>query len=252
MIPPGELPLEVWLTFWRWTRWYHSYTVDGLEHVLTGTPMLITGYHGRPAAYDMCILTVEIYERLGYLPHGMLNASVDNFPALKWLCDAIGYFTNDTTDAKKIVAALRRGEHLIITPGAAFEGSRSHLDRYRVRWGGHMGYLRLALKYKLPIVPVGAAGVDDAYIGLNDGTALAKRLGLPRGLAVWFGLGPFGIFPFSLPFPVKMHQIIGKPIDLPRVDPQDPRQLLPLHAMVIAKVQALIDLARRRVRAGKV
>lgn len=253
MIPIDELPLEIWLGFWRYARWYHRYTVEGLEHVLTRRPMLIVGYHGRPAAYDMCILTVQIYERLGYLPHGLLNASVDSIRPLKWLCDAIGYFTNDTTDAEKMAAALRRGEHLIVTPGAALEGSRSYRDRYRVRWGTHMGYLKLALKYHLPIVPVGAAGVDDTYIGLNDGTALARGLGLPRGLALWFGLGPFGVFPFSLPFPVKMHQIIGEPIELPRdIDPENRERLLPLHKMVTGKVQELLDQARRRVRECRV
>ncbi len=116
-----------------------------------------------------------------------------------------------------------------------------------------MGYLRFALKYRLPIVPVGAAGVDDAYIGLNDGTALAHRLGLPRGLAVWFGLGPLGVFPFSPPFPVKMHQIIGAPIELPRgVDLKNPQVLLPLHELVTRKVQHLLDVACRRVREGRV
>lgn len=252
MIPANELPLEVWLAFWRYKRWYHRYTVEGLETLLTDRPMLITGYHGRPAAYDMCILTVQLYEQLGYLPHGMLNASVDDIPALKWLCDCIGYFTNDTSDAERIATAVRRGEHLIITPGAAFEGARSYRDNYRVRWGKHVGYLRLALKYNLPIVPVGAAGADGAFIGLNDGMALSRRFKwMPRGWALWLGLGPLGIYPFSPPFPVKMHQIIGEPIDFrdAGVKPDaDRTALLPLHERVTGEVQKLLDRARRRVR----
>ncbi len=136
MIPPGELPLEIWLAFWRWMRWYHRYTVDGLEHLLTRRPMLITGYHGRPTAWDMCILTVQIYEHLGYLPHGMLNPSIEAFPALKGLFDAIGYFTNDTTDSKKIAAAVRRGEHFIITPGGSSKGHAATVIAIRCAGAG--------------------------------------------------------------------------------------------------------------------
>jgi hypothetical protein len=239
----ASVPLRVWLSVWRTLRWYHRYRVEGLENLLGGEAMLIVGYHGRPMAFDMCILTVELYERLGYLPHGITNSSVDALPGLRWLSDGLGFFAGDEAG---MAAAVARGEHLIVTPGAALEGSRSVLHRYQVQWGEHLGYLRLALRYGLKVVPVAAAGCDDAYIGLNDGYELAKRVGLPRGWALWFGLGPLGLFPFSPPFPVQFRQIVGTPIDLNaggRVDPDDRKALLRLHARVTDAVQELLDRA---------
>jgi hypothetical protein len=182
------------------------------------------------------------------MPHGITNGSVDTVPGLRWLSDGLGFFAGDEPG---IAAAVARGEHLILTPGAALEGSRSYRHRYEVQWGEHLGYLRLALRYGLKIVPVGAAGCDDAYIGLNDGYELAKRVGLPRGWALWFGLGPLGLFPFSPPFPVRFHQIVGKPIDLKQhgvTDPDDRTALLRLHGHVTDTVQKL--LARALARNG--
>ena len=56
---------------------YHRYSVEGLETLVDAPASLIVGYHGRPIAWDMCMLTVALYDRLGYLPHAIFNSSVD-------------------------------------------------------------------------------------------------------------------------------------------------------------------------------
>ena len=134
----------------------------------------------------------------------------------------------------------------MVTPGGPREGCRSFRDRYRVLWGERTGYLRLALKYGLRIVPVGAAGADGAYVGLNDAEALGRRLGLPPRWAylAWIGFGPLGPFPFSPPFPVRVRQLVGEPIDPGPVEPDDRDGLLRLHRRVTGAVQALLDRAR--------
>ena len=64
----------------------------------------------------------------------------------------------------------------MVQPGGTREGSRSSRIRYKVDWGKRTGYLKLALKHGLPIVPAAASGVDDTYIGLNNGLKLAKKI----------------------------------------------------------------------------
>ncbi len=241
---------QVWLAYWRYKQWYHRYSVTGIEHLVDAPPSLIVGYHGRPAAWDMCMLTAALYDRLGYLPHAVLNQSIDKFPGGRDLLNALG-FVAEEGDA--LNAVVRQGEHLVVTPGAATEGSRTFLHRYRVNWGEHLGYLRLALKHRLPIVPVGSSGTDDAYIGLIDGLSLGKLLGMPRGWSLWIGFGPLGLFPFSPAFPVRMHQIIGAAIDPwsePGVHIDDRDSLLRLHHRVTAAVQALLDQARAGASQG--
>jgi 1-acyl-sn-glycerol-3-phosphate acyltransferase len=250
MSAASNLPLKLWLAFWRAGQRYHRYTVVGLEHLNLGRSALIVGYHGRPFAFDMCMLTVAIHDRLGYLPHGIVNRSVRHIPPLRWLTDGLAFVTGDD---QSLGAAVRRGEHIVVTPGGPREAARSFRSNYRVDWGDHLGYLRLALKHKLPIVPVAAAGADGTYIGLTDAYAIGERLGLPHDWAwlPWIGLGPLGIFPFSPPFPVRMHQIVGEPIDpLARgaIDPGNHAALRRLHERVTQRVQTLLDqaLAERR------
>lgn len=241
-----RLPLHVWLAVWRRLQCYHRYRVEGLEHLLDGRASLIVGYHGRPFAFDLCMLTVALYDRLGYLPHGIVHRGVDVLPPLRWLTDGLGFVTGDDD---RLVDAVRRGEHIVVTPGGAREGCRAFWQRYRVRWDGALGYVRLALRHRLPIVPVAAAGVDDTYVGLTDADALGRWLGLPRDWTwlPWVGVGPLGLFPFSPPFPVRFVQRVGAPIDLTDggpIDPTDRAALGRCHRRVQDAVQALLDAVR--------
>jgi hypothetical protein len=237
-----------WLAYWRLWQRYHRYTVEGLEHLDGGHAALIVGYHGRPLAVDMCMLTVALHDRLGYLPHGIVHRGVRAFPAVERFTRELGFFTED---GPELAAAIARGEHIVVTPGGGQEGCRSFWHRYEVSWGERVGYVRLALKHRLPIVPVGTAGVDDRYIGINDAETTGRRLGVPSmwSWTLWLGIGPFGVYPFTPPFPVRLRQLVGAPIDPlaeGEVPPDDREALLRVHRRVVRAVQALLDQARMR------
>jgi hypothetical protein len=66
-------------------------------------------------------------------------------------------------------------------------------------------------------------------------------------LPVWLGLGPTGLWPFSPPWPVKLTQLVGRPIVRHLdggVDVNDRAALLELNREVQGAVQALLDRAR--------
>jgi 1-acyl-sn-glycerol-3-phosphate acyltransferase len=237
-------PLATWLALFGAMRRYHRYEVRGLERLLRRDPCLLVGYHGKPIAYDLCMLTVTLHEHLGYLPHGVVHGAVEEEPVMRWVSRSLGFVTGDGEAVERAVA---RGEHVLVQPGGTREGCRSSRHRYRVDWGDRTGYLRLALRHRLPILPIAAHGVDDGDLGFNDGHALGKRLGAPARLPVWFGLGLWGFFPLSPPFPVKITQIVGEVIDPVAdgpIDPDDPAdrpRLLALHRRVAGAVQSLLD-----------
>jgi len=245
-----NLALAMWLPYWRFWMLYHRYSVEGLEH-LDGKPAkLIAGYHGRGVAIDMCMLNIALYDRLDYMPHSLMHRVTALVPYWHWMLDNLGFFIGD---GPSLAAAVKRGEHVIVTPGGALEACRRWDDSYRVNWGGHLGYLKLAFKYGMPVVPVGAAGADSTYIGLNDGPSFGRRLGIPKNYAylAWMGLGPLGFYPWSPPFPVRLHQIVGTPIDLRAEGVDSVHDLVGLrraHHRIMEAVQDLIDRARARVR----
>ncbi|MCY1078667.1 lysophospholipid acyltransferase family protein [Archangium lansingense] len=244
MKPERNLPQTLWLSGFELLRRYHRYRVIGLETLLEPGAKLIVAYHGRPLAFDQCMLTVVLHERLGYLPHGIIHGAFDENPVMKWLINGLGFVTKD---GPELEAAVARGEHILVQPGGTREGCRSFRHRYEVDWGERTGYLRLAIKYGLPIVPVAGDGVDDAFIGLNDGYALGRRLGAPAGLPVWFGVGATGLWPLSLPFPVRMTQLVGQPFHHhleAGVDVNDREVLRALNREVADAVRELLDRAR--------
>ena len=123
-------------------------------------------------------------------------------------------------------------------------------DNYRVNWGDRAGYIKLAIRRRLPIVPVACAGADGAYIGLWNGEKMAARFGLsPKlGWATWGGLGLLGPYPLSPPIPVRMRQLIGEPIDVSHVDPGDRTAIARMHDEFTRRLQALLDRARNSKR----
>ncbi len=231
-----------WLSFWRAMRIYHRYEVRGFEH-LEGPAALLVGYHGRPLAHDLCMLTVTVHDRFGYLPHGIIHRFLGEAPVLRSFSTGLGFVTSD---GPAITEAIARGEHVLVQPGGTREGCRSFRHRHSVDWGERLGYVRLAIRHRLRIVPIAGRGVDDAYVGLNDGYALGRRVGMPADIPLWLGIGLGGVWPLALPLPVKMTQVIGPPIDpiaLGAGDADDRDALLAIHRSTTKAVQTLLDRA---------
>jgi len=242
------LVLGSWLTFWGGMRRYHRFRVEGFEHLTEPGPALLVAYHARGFAVDVCLLSVEMHERLGYFPHAIFHEGIGRLPILRTMLGALGGVAGDDAILGEAVA---RGEHVIVLPGGGREAFRSACQRYRVDWGERTGYLRLALRLGVPIIPIASRGVDSLYLGLNDGYRLGKRLGVPMQLPCWVATGATGLFPLSLPYPVRLRQRIGARIHLDAdgpVDPHDGERLLGLHRLVTSRVQALLDRPRWRTR----
>lgn len=232
-----------WLAWGATLARWHRYEARGLHHLDGPGPRLILGYHGRYMAFDLIILNHELWRRKGELPVSIMHRYTGRNPVLRWLNDGLESATGDGPELERAVAL---GRDIVLLPGGTREANRSWKVRYTLDWGERLGWLRLALKYRLPVVPVASAGVDDTYFGLNDGYALGKRLKLKDDVPLWFGLGPLGIAPFSPAFPVKFRQVVGPPIDLldgGPVDPSDRNALVSLKTRVVAAMQRCLDEA---------
>lgn len=128
---------------------------------------------------------------------------------------------------ERCLAALRAGEQLLVTPGGLRE-ARPRRDFYRLRWEGRYGFARLALRTGAPVVPLAVVGGGEAYPGLRVGR-----------LSLWS----------PLPLPARLDVVVGAPIPV-EADPAaaaDPARVARLHALALARTQALYDavLARR-------
>lgn len=224
---------------------YFRYSVDGFERLRRPGPKLLVGYHGRPIAWDLFILAGRMNRYLGRPPLSIAHRALFDVPVVGRFFEEIGAIADDDAAIQQAVA---EGQSMLVAPGGELEFSRNALDRHRVRWRGRRGYLRRALEFRIPIIPVGAYGVDLPYLNLADGLALGRAIGLPRSIPLTLALGPTGLLPFSPPFPTRIHQIIGAPIVFDEDPDPSKERLEELNDIVVARVQSNIDEARRLVR----
>ena len=241
MADPERLK-AAWLRYWGLARRYHRYSVEGLDRLASHHgPALLVCYHGRPIAYDLFMLGLALEERTDRRAIGVVHATALEIPVIRDLVTALGWVAGE---GEALSEALADGALVAVQPGGTREGCRSVRHRYEVDWGGRTGYLRLALQHDLPVIPVACRGIDDGYIGFNNGYRLGKKVGMPGRLPLWFGLGPLGFWPWSPPFPVRLTQRIGEPLTLARLGlgpHADYHDLQAAHAQVKAAVQALLD-----------
>ncbi len=116
---------------------------------------------------------------------------------------------------------IARGHSVIAFPEGARGAARSFRDRYQVGRFGRGGAIRAAIENRIPLVPVGIVGAEEAYPRLGDTATLGRLASRDLGLPVlpitptFPLLGPLGL----LPLPSKWVITIGDPISLLELEP---------------------------------
>jgi hypothetical protein len=255
-----------WTGYWQLMRRYHRFEVrawphqpdddgfKGLEYIRgCSGPAMIVGYHGKPGARDMIMLQTLLLTEYGERTHAITHDMVFRIPVVRDLAEGMQLVPRDP---ESIAAAVGRGEKLVITPGGIQEAWASYRDRYKLKWS-RLGYLKLALRYRLPIIPVAGVGSGSAFYGAYDAYRVWKpawdRYGLPEGTGFWVGVGPLGVWPFTPPFPARISQYVGAPIsvadhglDEPDLherfdDPVVKQKVIGLHHHLVAQIQQMLD-----------
>ena len=76
-------------------------------------------------------------------------------------------------------AILRGGGILIDYPGGDYEVFRPWWERNRIKFGDRIGFVRLALRTQVPVVPAVSVGAHETLIVLARGEWVANSSGRP-------------------------------------------------------------------------
>lgn len=219
-----SLPL-VWMVASTWFRAEARH----LERIPAKGPVLLVGNHsGGNLTPDTLVLTLAftsyfgVERRFYQLAHNLIVQH-----PLAGMLRRFGTVAANPENAHK---ALSTGAALLVYPGGDHEVFRPSWERHRVDFGGRKGFLRLALREGVPIVPVVAVGGQETALFLSRGEWLAKLLRLDRlarlktlsiSLAVPWGLN-IGDFALHVPLPAKITVEALEPIDLAERYGEDP------------------------------
>ncbi|HCA93626.1 MAG TPA: glycerol acyltransferase, partial [Cyanobacteria bacterium UBA9226] len=219
--------IESLMPLWEWFyKYYFRVQTDGWHHIPQERNVLLVGSHnGGLAAPDMSMMMYDWFRRFGTEKpaYGLMHANM-------WQLDRqIAKLAAQTgaimAHPKMAIAALEKGASVLVYPGGAQDVFRPHYLRDKIYLAGRQGFIKLALRANVPIVPVISHGAHDTIVVLADFYKEVSKLH-DWGLFPWlFGLNPevfpiylglpwglsFGPLP-NIPLPVQIHTRVCTPI----------------------------------------
>ncbi len=186
---------------------YFTPEVRGLDLLPAEGPALLVGNHSclfyMPEVWTCGQAVISrrgIAAPTYLLAYDLLFAAPGVAPFLRRL----GALPASTGEAQ---SALADGACVMVYPGGDLEACRPWTERNQVDFGGRKGFVRLALRCGVPVVPVVAHGAHHAVMVLTRGDRLARAAGL-RHVRV-------NVFPVLVGFPFGITSILAPPLPMP-------------------------------------
>ena len=204
---------------------YFSPEVRGQANLPASGPALVVGNHsGLFYMPDAWVVGLEIVRRRGLdqPAYAMAYDLLFGIPGVGPFLRRIGAIPAGGQAAEQ---GLAEGGLVVVYPGGDREACRPWTQRDTVDLGGHQGFVRLALRAGVPVVPVVAHGSHDAVVVVSSGERLAKALGLRRIRIKVFPilLAPYGLTTIltpPLPMPSAITIEFLPPLDWTRYGPE--------------------------------
>jgi 1-acyl-sn-glycerol-3-phosphate acyltransferase len=237
-------------------RWFHV-DARGWENVPKAPALFVSNHSGGTSIPDAWGFGFAWHTHFGVRRpiHTLAHEMIFSIPPVGRFFARGGVLRAQPQLGEKVLTEWRRD--LLVMPGGDVDVWRPYRERYKVKFAGRKGYARLALKARVPIVPVANAGAHSTLRVLTDGEPIARLLGFPKlfrasifpvHLSIPWGLA-IGPWP-HLPPPSRLKYRFGKPVlpeggfCAPGEEPS-PERVAAYDARVRAAVQALLDdLAR--------
>ncbi len=221
--------------------------MSGWEH-LPEPPALLIGIHsGAPFVWDAWTVGVQWWRHFGRSRplHGTAHDALMALPGVGSYFRRMGVLP---ASADSIGAALADGRDVALWPGGERDSLRPWTQRDEAVLAGRRGFVRMAIRTGVPIVPIATVGGPDSMPVLATGKRFAKALRLdkiarikmfPIALQVPWGVSP-ALLP-ELPLPTKIRTAFQEPVSLD----SDPER-----ASDDAYVDAQYELVWRRIQEG--
>ncbi|HEX8084268.1 MAG TPA: lysophospholipid acyltransferase family protein [Solirubrobacteraceae bacterium] len=222
---------------------YFRPKVTGLENIPEEGPVLLVGNHsGGTLIADTFVFAYAFIKHFGTerLFHQLVHDVAVNLPILARGLRKYGGMAASHENAER---ALERGAAVLVYPGGDYETYRPSWRQDKIEFAERRGFLRLARKMDVPIVPVVSIGGQETALFLTRGTRLARLTGWDRltriKVAPFQIAPPFGLtfldLPTRIPLPAQITVRVLPPIDLDDIDGQ------PAYAHVTGVMQEALD-----------
>lgn len=215
-------------------RRYFRVKAVGLENVpKRGRAMLVGNHSGGYAIDGAMVLTSMLLEMdPPRLAQGMIEKFMNALPVSSTWMSRCGQLTGLPEHAERLLMDDRL---LMVFPEGAKGTAKLFQERHSLVDFG-TGFIRLALKTKSPIVPLGFVGGGEAVPTVMNSRTLGKLMGVP-----YVPITPYGI---AAPLPAKLVVHYGKPMVFEGSGDEEDSVVKGYVDQVKAEIARLIEAAR--------
>jgi 1-acyl-sn-glycerol-3-phosphate acyltransferase len=199
--------------------------IDGFDR-LPDPPALLIGVHsGAPFVWDAWTVGVQWWRHFGddRRLHGTAHDALMATPGIGAYFRKMGVLP---AAPDSIAGALAAGRDVALWPGGEIDSLRPWVKRDEAVLAGRTGFIKMAIRAGVPIVPIATVGGPDSMPVVMSGRRLAQVLQLdkfarlkmfPFALQAPWGLSP-AMLP-EIPLPTKIRTEFQDPITF-HVDPE--------------------------------
>lgn len=182
---------------------------EGMEKIPASGGALLIGNHAGAIPSDAPVVMHGIERELGRPVYGMADYFFRTVPVVGTLWSRAGGVPARPDNAYRLLR--EQGQLGLVFPEGVKGPSKSYADRYRLRRFGRGGFVEIAMRAGVPVVPIAIVGSEETMPVLFQLPQLAHLLGLPYlpVTANMLAMGPLGIV---VPFPAKLRLRVLDPV----------------------------------------
>lgn len=154
---------------------YHRVDIRGLERIPEGPALYVGNHSGALLSIDSFLWGAKVCVERGveHVPYGLAHEVALGLPVLRQILVPMGAVRASHDNADRL---FREGKKVLVYPGGDVDTMRPWRERNRIKFDGRAGFMRLALRNDVPIIPVVAQGAHSTAIIFDDLPWLARLL----------------------------------------------------------------------------
>jgi 1-acyl-sn-glycerol-3-phosphate acyltransferase len=227
-------------------RSWHRVEWEGLENIPTDGGALLVSNHAGAIPSDAPAIMHGIEEELHRPVYGLADEIFKAMPVIGTLWSRAGGVLAHPDNAYRLLR--EQGQLALVFPEGTKGTGKTYGERYQLRRFGRGGFVQIAMRAGVPVVPIAVVGAEEAMPILYKNGTLAKLLGVPYVplTANMLALGPLGLLPF--PAKIKIRVLEPVPFDVEPDQPRYSRSLIMDESERIRQLiqEALFDMLRQR------
>lgn len=220
---------------------------EGLDKIPTEGGALLVANHAGAIPSDAPTIMHGVETELDRPVYGLADHFFKSTPVVGTLWSRTGGVVAHPDNAYRLLHDQQ--QLVLVFPEGSKGPGKTYNERYRLRRFGRGGFVEIAMRAGVPIIPIAVVGAEESMPILFKVPSVARALGAPYfPVTANMAFGPLGAL---VHFPAKFKLRVLDPVTFPDVEPDQPRysrsRIMDESEAIRQQIQeALFDMLRQR------